>query len=174
MIDQDIITSVDHRLYSRERTNNEKHDYKTKLMALSVYAETGSQQAASEATGVPRNTIHYWLKEEGADAYVDELRTAIKASCAHKYVKAAILAADNMIERLENGDEHFDSKSNSIVRLKVKAKDCAAIASICTDKHALLTGAVQASKATDALTVIAGKLLDAMKTLPNKQATAPD
>lgn len=175
----DSTAQVNHRHYSRvqtgERPVNGKHSYERKMLALSVYAETNSQLAASERTGIPATTIHSWLQEEGSDSYIESLRSAVRAATAHKFVEASILAVDGMIDRLRNGDEHV-LKDGRVISLKVKGKDCASMASVAVDKHSLLTGANAGAKAGQVLEMVAGKLMEAIASasqLPKKQATDP-
>ena len=156
-------TQVDHRHYKTERVRppNGKHEYNAKLHALSVYAETLSQSTASEITGIPRTTINAWLEDDESNAFIDNLRQSLRAEVAYKYVNMAILACDNTIDRLVNGDEVVTAKGET-VRVKVKARDCAVIAQIATDKHALLTGMSTGSKAGAALEQIAANLIAAL------------
>ena len=151
---------VDHRIYRKDRPVNGKYEYAQKMHALSVYADTLSIKTASESTGIPLTTIHYWLKDEESGEYIETLRSAMRSHMAHKYVEGARLALDATIDRLKNGEDAI--VNGEIIKVGVKARDCAMIASICTDKHALLTGMSTGSKAGAALQQIAANLMAAL------------
>lgn len=129
------------------------------MYALSVYAETLSATEAAKATGIPKSTINNWLTEEDIDSTLEQLRLAIRYSCAHAYAMGAILAVNATIERLTNGDEVLN-RDGELVRRKMSGRDTAAVASIFTDKHALLTQAVnQGANVDKTLTTLADKLM---------------
>jgi hypothetical protein len=110
----------------------------------------------------------------------------MRVSTAHKYAAGAILALDAVIDRLQHGDwkvcrveKHNENNKlvtvDELTRVPVPAKDCGYLASMCTDKHALLTGTSAAhGKANSALAQVMSKLDEALalaRKLPNKQAT---
>lgn len=154
---------------THERQPRQKHPYSAKMMALSVYAETLSATTASQRTGIPHQTIHEWLKEEESDAFVGSLRQAVRSAIAHELVEVSVLAVAGMKDRLINGDPYYDIKRDNVIYLKVKAKDCASIASIAIDKFTLLTGVTAASGTTaKVLDMIQARLVAAIK-----EANAP-
>ena len=159
--------SVDHRLYNKPHEPRMMHSHSDKMRALSIYAECLSASTASEVTGIPRSTITTWLDDEESNSYIDTLRQALRANVAHQYVKATMLAVDAIIDRLENGDEQV-IQGGEVIRVKVKARDAAAIAGICTDRHALLTGMSQGSKAGAALAQVAANLIAALNSKQGK------
>lgn len=151
---------VDHRIYRKDRPVNGKYEYAQKMHALSVYADTLSIKTASQSTGIPLTTIQYWLQDEESSEYIETLRSAMRSHMAHKYVEGARLALDATIDRLKNGEDAI--VNGEIIKVGVKARDCAMIASVCTDKHALLTGMSTGSKAGAALQQIAANLMAAL------------
>jgi len=142
------------------------------MMALSVYAETLNATEASRATGIPRTTIRQWIEAEDSDLILDELRHAIRATCGHKYAQIALKAANELIERLDNGDEVLLA-NGEYARRKVSARDLITITSMAADRHALVTGtSALHGKANQALNLIVDKLAQAMQAnrAPNKEA----
>ena len=159
------MTAVDHRKLKRpDAQKGMKHDYRTKMLALAIYAETLSVSAASHRTGLPASTINSWLNEEGADAALNDLRQAIRREIAFKCAEVAVLAVDATRERLLNGD-HKVLTDGSTVRVPVSAKDSTYIAGMMIDRHALLTGTNQGN-ASAALDAIATKLMQALADKP--------
>lgn len=134
----------------------------SKAMALWIYAETGSIQTASCDTSIPPSTIHTWLQEEGAQATLDILRSAIRAHIAHRALVVGIEGLKCAIEGLRRGDAHVDRYGN-VTYVPVKSKDAMFVASMAIDKAALLTGiAGQTANQTNALASLASKLVDAI------------
>ena len=110
-----------------------------RLTALAIYGETLSARTASEETDIPESTIRTWAKSEEGIATISDLRSAVRVKCAHKFAQIAILAAEQLVDRIQNGDEVIDSKGN-YYRRKMPGKDLAHCMSIAADKHALVSG----------------------------------
>ena len=166
-------SAVDHRKLKRPNSQTgTKYDYRTKMLTLAIYAETLSLTAASKRTAVPVSTIQSWLNEDGADAALNDLRTAIRREIAFKCAEVAVLAVDATKERLLNGD-HKVLADGSTVRVPVSAKDSTYIAGMMIDRHALLTG-TNRGNASAALDAIATKLMQALADKPVTVGSADD
>ena len=166
-------SAVDHRKLKRPNSQTgAKHDYRTKMLCMAIYAETLSLAAASKRTAVPESTIQRWLNEEGSDAVLNDLRTAIRREIAFKCAEVAVLAVDATKERLLNGD-HKVLANGETVRVPVSAKDSTYIAGMMIDRHALLTGTNQGN-ASAALDAIATKLMQALADKPVTVGPADD
>lgn len=158
-------STVDHRKLRRPDVKRvPKHDYRTKMLCLAIYAETLSRTAAAKRTGIPESTIQTWLDEDGSDAVLNDLRQAIRREIAFKCAEVAVLAVDATKERLLNGD-HKVLANGETVRVPVSAKDSTYIAGMMIDRHALLTGTNQGN-ASAALDAIATKLMQALADKP--------
>lgn len=159
----DIPTEVDHRHHSGHlRTHQQRRSPEERAMALAVYAETGSTETASRETGIPSTTIATWIaRDSNIDAELEAMRRVLRERLAAKYAKAAELALDGLIDRLENGDYHID-KEGTITRRPMPGRELGFTSSLMTDKHALLTGVMgRQSQAEKLLTSIAARLLEA-------------
>lgn len=166
-------STVNHTKFKRPTSKRApKHDYRTKMLALAIYAETLSVSAASHRTGLPTSTIQSWLNEEGSDAVLTDLRQAIRREIAFKCAEVAVLAVDATKERLLNGD-HKVLANGETVRVPVSAKDSTYIAGMMIDRHALLTGTNQGN-ASAALDAIATKLMQALADKPVTVGPADD
>lgn len=157
--------SVNHHAYKRGNTNPgklAKHTDATRMIALSVYAETLNVAEASRVSGIPYTTIDGWLKQDETDAQLELLRNALRSELAFKCAQASALAVDTIIDRLRNGDVKLNT-NNELVRVPVNAKDAGYLASTMIDRHALLTGTTQGAKANSALALVASKLMEAIK-----------
>lgn len=137
-------------------------DDPARIMAMAIYAECGSLTVAAQETGVPVTTLKYWVDSEDGAATLEALRTSLRHQTAHRWVGAATLAIDVVLDRLVHGDPYID-KDGVERRIGIKGKDAAFIASIATDKHALITGAmVQGAKIDSSLSSLADRLAAAV------------
>lgn len=167
--------AIDHRSYQRNRTATQKHDQQAKMLALSVYAETLSTTEASKRSGVPKTTIHTWVHEPDSDALLDQLRTAMRSQLAFRCAEAAVLAVDTVLDRLKHGE--YRLINNELQLCPVNAKDAGYLAGMMIDRHTLLTSGNNGNKVGDALTLVAGKLMEAIQTAaqsPKKEAKQGD
>ncbi len=142
---------------------NTKHTEQTKFAALAVYAETGSATTAAEAIGIPRTSVRRFIDSPESDEVVADLRHIMRSKLAHTYMLNAQLAANEITDRLLNGDEVIDSKGN-VYRKKVPAKELAYVMSVSADKHALITGSMQERKADASLAKLADQLTSLLAT----------
>lgn len=166
-------TAVDHRKLRRPNAQTgTKHDYRTKMLCLAIYAETLSRTAASKQTGVPESTIQSWLDQEGSEAVLNDLRQAIRREIAFKCAEVAVLAVDAARDRVANGDFKVLA-SGEQVRVPITAKDATYVAGMMIDRHALLTGTNQGN-ASAALDAIATKLMQALADKPVTVGPADD
>lgn len=148
----------------RERARRDDYTEQERTLALAIVAETGNRALAARRTGIPATTVWQWAEQAERDNTLEGLRTAIRFRLAHEYVSLAARALAVLGERLSEGDPYVDLKSGEVRFMPVRARDAAMIASICTDKHALITGALQGRKdVPGALQALAGELISAMK-----------
>lgn len=162
----DTPSAVDHRHHARPGSQQGNvHSEEVKAYALSVFAETGSVQTAAEAASLPRSTVDNWVRRDpDIDAKLEALRRIVRERVAHTYAEIARRAAEELLDRVNNGDYHTD-KEGEVSRRPVPARELAFISSIATDKHALLTGTMTKTKQEDqALTQLAERLVKAFET----------
>lgn len=161
----EVPSSVDHRRLSRpgvQKGNSYTEEQKT--LALAVYAESGSLQTAADQSSIPRNTIRYWIENDPEiDSTLDTIRRAIRERAAFLFAEISVRSAEELLDRVTNGDYHVDREGN-ITRRPIPGRELAFIMSMSTDKHALVTGTMTRVNAEDqALTRIADKLVKAIE-----------
>lgn len=176
--DLDTPAIVDHRRVARAGIPQQhSRPEEEKAYALAVYAETGSTETASRESGIPRSTISSWIdRDPDIDAKLDALRRVVREKTAHRYAEIAYRAAEELLDRVNNGDYHVDKAGNT-TRRPIPGRELAFISSIAADKHALLTASVVKQSGEDAsLTRLADGLLKAIeaKTLRAKGTYAQD
>lgn len=112
-----------------------------KIAACAAYISKGSFYRAERMTGVPKATIRHWSKNAEWWPTVSEgIRKTLQAELDGRWTGLLHLAADEIEDRLENGDIKWDQKNEKYVAVPVGAKDLTVITSILSEKRALLRG----------------------------------
>ena len=164
---------VNHRTYRRpDRTTNTRYDDKDKLFALAVYAETGSLVTSSKRTGIPDTTIQSWVKNPENDAILEELRSALRHKIAFICAEGALLAAEQIVDRIKNGEDVI--VNNEIQRMPVKAKDLGYLLGVMSDRHTMYTATGNAKNSKDALTNLATELVKKMRQITEPKVIDQD
>jgi len=161
----EIPSVIDGRSLSRPGyTEKATYTEEQKALALSIYAETGSVATAAKDTLIPHSTIQNWItRDPDIDAKLEQMRRVLREQMAHRYAEIAIRAADELLDRVENGDWHYD-RAGGASRRPVSASELAYVMSVSGDKHALLTGTMVKQRGEDqALSRLAAKLVSAIE-----------
>lgn len=112
-----------------------------KIAACAAYISKGSFYRAERMTGVPKETIRSWSKNAEWWPHVSSgIRQTLQAELDGRFTGLLHQSADEIEDRLENGDIKWDAKSQSYKVVPVTAKDAAVITSILFEKRALLRG----------------------------------
>ena len=112
-----------------------------KETAIAGWVETETYSGASRASGIPAQTIRSWRYRLPTwwGETVDRLREINKGQREAKLIRIMNQCSDEILERLEKGDEKVNSKGEKY-RVKVSARDTAVILGICTEKYSLSLG----------------------------------
>lgn len=157
------------------RSSSQAYFDTTKLGALAVYAETGSQTAVANATGIPQETIRNWVHEEATPSLLDELRSTIRYNCGWQLASMVKRRLDSLDEAFNRGDANV-MRDGRIIYTPPKWKDQVIGLSILMDKWMLISGALSQTNAlTNGLAKL-GSQLDEIGTLlaaSPSQAAAP-
>jgi hypothetical protein len=100
---------------------------------LNAYLATGSVYTAADVTGIPKSTIHEWLRDPANEHILDEARRIHARAAAVDAAAVWKLATDHISDALQNGDWRLSPKGDPI-RMPVSAKDAAYIAGTMADK----------------------------------------
>jgi len=107
--------------------------------AAAIFYLEGSYRKAAQKTGFPVSTLFYWANNrEEWDATIDRIRTEKNEELDALYTELIKKATEELRDRLEHGDCHFDPKTKEIQRVPIKAKDMAVIQAVVFDKRQLL------------------------------------
>jgi hypothetical protein len=103
--------------------------------AVAHYVVLGNWQAVSEATGIPHRTCTSWAHAPWFATLYAEVRAEKGAELDGAYTRIIHKAADELLDRLENGDAVLIE--GEVLRRPVSACDLAMINGIIYDKRAL-------------------------------------
>lgn len=120
---------------------NSKFTPEEKVKAAMAVIVTGSTSKAAAFCNVEPRTISYWKSNaKWWPKAISIARTALGEKLDSALGEIIYLATDELRDRLEHGDEVLDAKTGETHRVKVKARDLAAILNTTFDKRAAIRG----------------------------------
>lgn len=108
-----------------------------KRRAVAVYKSVGSMVKTTEITGIPDQTLRFWMKQEWWNEWMRALKAEDTAILEDAATGIAKLGGDIVRERLQNGD-YVLNKDGELMRKPVSARDAAIITAVAIDKRKLL------------------------------------
>lgn len=143
------------------------------LEAVSLFACTGSVGKVAELTKIPEHTIRRWSKEQKFKDILREIREENNEKIDAKFTEIIEKAADLVLDRLENGDFHWDNKNSELVRRPISAKDLSLVTAINMDKRQLIRGEPTSRTETVSVDQRLGNLAEQFTKLANQFKHAP-
>jgi len=134
-----------------------------KQQAAIYYRILGNFKAVEKYTGIPHATVRAWQHTEWWQDMQMQLREEHDNQIDVRIGNNIDQCLDNITQRLEEGDEIWDSKSQQFINKKVSALDTARIAGILYDKRALIRGLPTAISGTNTVDERLKKLGDAFE-----------
>ncbi len=112
-----------------------KYTLEDRYKAAAALVSTGNSQSASRESNIPASTLRHWAHhDEDFQLMCQEIRTALGEKIKYKYATIIDESADQVLDRLRNGDVIRDTKTGELVRVPIKAKEAAIIGAIAFDK----------------------------------------
>jgi len=108
-----------------------------KRNAVALYGVYGKANKVAKMTGIPRETINYWRKQDWWIPMMAEIQPQIDEYIQERVRRTITKAYDQLDKRLDEGDPHLHQ--GEVVYLPVKARDAAWIAAVNVDKRQLLS-----------------------------------
>ena len=108
--------------------------------AAQIYHITRNMVKTSRQTGIPRGTLQGW-KDDARPEWcneIDRVSAELDAELNAHYNQILEKSINEMKDRLERGDEHYDTKTGKIYRKRVNAGTLATMHGIVFDKQSLL------------------------------------
>jgi len=106
--------------------------------AAAAYLVYGNSKMAGKQLSIPSRTIRTWTKADWWPDYMAEAKEVMQAELDGRLTRIANLATENVIDRLEHGDEVLDTRTGEARRKKVNARDCMVLGGIAIDKRQIL------------------------------------
>lgn len=121
--------------------NRKQHPDTAREEAVAAWIATGTYAGASRVTGISQATIRVWHKNQPTwwDKAAERIREQNEERHRANLTKIMDKCSEEIMERLEHGDEHINSKGEKH-RVKVKAQAIAVILGITSEKRSLSLG----------------------------------
>lgn len=157
------------------QVNKKKSDSKAahwsdrqKFEAVTTYMMTGSWPVVSEATSIPIDTLRHWKMQPWWKELESQIRQQRHVEISGKLKRVIDKAFEVIEDRVENGDWHYNPRTQKVERRPVNARVAGEILTKAIDKEILLEKLaekpVQAEEAVmDRLKAIEMRLLEAAK-----------
>jgi transposase-like protein len=120
---------------------NSKWPTDTKIQAAAYYAVMGSMVQVAKHVGVPKATLYHWVKKPWWKKLVRQVRIAKQDELDSKLTGVIMAAADQLKDRVENGNIKVDTESGKQTRVPLSSSELSKDGiGIPFDKRALLRG----------------------------------
>ena len=112
-----------------------------KIQAAGAYLVTGTCKASAKICGISHQTISSWKnKSEWWPSVISKLKKDKQDELDAIMTGLIETLSVAMADRIDNGDEYFDSRTGSLYRRKMSGKDVVTSLAILYDKRAMLRG----------------------------------
>jgi len=112
-----------------------KYTLEDRYKAALALIATGNSKAASSESNIPASTIRHWHNNDDDFRLIcQEIRIEFGEKIKFKFATIIDESADQVLDRLQNGDFVRDTKTGQLVRVPIKGKDAAIIGAIAFDK----------------------------------------
>jgi hypothetical protein len=117
-----------------------KYSAEQKLSVVAIYALTGNLEQCHKQTGINYATIKDWhTRSTWWEEAMLNVRKHMQDELDGKLTGVINRATDEIVDRLDNGDEVLDKNGNTR-RKKLSARDLTMVLAILFDKRALIRG----------------------------------
>ena len=128
--------------------------------------------AASRECGIPASTIRGWRQHDlPFQEICQELMAEIGESMKFRYAQIIEASADELLDRIQNGDPVMDRTTGEITRIPVKARDLAIAGGVTFDKMRLLDHQPTRITATHGVEALAKQFEQLSEQWQEKQTT---
>ncbi len=118
-----------------------KYTYDEKLNVCNYYVvEGGNSIKAAKRTGIPAQTIRGWTQTDWWNEMVGEIRRRHQDRLDGKFTWIIDKLHTALLDRVDNGDEIFDTKRGVMVKRAMSGKDITMSLDKIIEKRALLRG----------------------------------
>ena len=118
-----------------ERDENGAWSWQKKLEVATKYNELGNMRLVSELTGVPYSCLVEWKRSDWWPTLIEEVRKQKQLAKVKKMGDIVDRSLEILQDRLENGDQIYDPKSQEIKRVPISMRDASKTATEILDKQ---------------------------------------
>jgi hypothetical protein len=111
-----------------------------KIEAVTTWLALGNIPLVEGVTGVPRATLRQWKVQPWWKDLVNEIQTEDDQQLDGKLSKVVERSLDAVMERIEGGEFHIDSRTGQVKRVPVKLRDVHRVMVDVIDKRNLIRG----------------------------------
>lgn len=111
---------------------------KKRMEVLTTFLATGSQAQTAAITGIPEPTIISWRKQDWWKERIAEMKSDNSLVLDNKLTKIMDKALEAVVDRIDNGEFIYDTKSDRLIRVPAKLRDVQKVASDMIDKKQLM------------------------------------
>ena len=111
-----------------------------KLEAVTTYLAIGKVPLVEAMTGIPRATLRQWKLQPWWKELELEITSEDDLELSGKLKKIVDRSLDAVVDRLQNGDFVYNSKTGKIDRTPVKLRDAHRVSVDLIDKYNLIRG----------------------------------
>lgn len=131
--------------YARDRrVANSHYSDDKKLEVVATYLALGNHIADTvRKTGVPRDTLKYWIKSEWWPKMVQQVYNMDRQKKSSRVSRIVTQALDQLEDRLENGDYIFDQRLGEIRRMPMSSKNVITAATQLMDRQITLEKGIE-------------------------------
>lgn len=120
-----------------------------RLEVVTTYLSCGSLQMTSVMTTVPIDTLNSWKRQPWWKQYIEELQQEEATALSNRLSKVLDKSLLKVEKMLEEGEEVYNPKTNSTVRVPVRIRDAHKISSDLIDKRQRILEAHNKQKSKD-------------------------
>lgn len=126
------------KIIKSKPTATSKWDKKDVIKFAKAYMVHGNLSKATDEVGLGIHTTRMWMSKDWWPILLEEIKYSQSIALDGQYTKILFKALEQVVERLENGDEVVVGKE--LVRRKISARDAALISAIMFDKRQVARG----------------------------------
>lgn len=155
----------------KPRVNNMVWPDTVRKKVVKTWLQTGNLSLTARMCDIPLDTIEDWrYRSNWWKEYVQRYREEADASMAGRIEKLLGKTVEQLEDRIEHGDEVFNSASGETTRVKVKTRDLNTSMKVLADRHDVLTDrAKQEVVATEQINDKLSKLAQAFEKFAKKR-----
>ena len=112
-----------------------KYTRTDRYKAAAALVATSNSKAASRESGIPASTIRHWSQnDDDFQMMCHEIWSEFGAKMRPKLAEIIDESADQILDRIRNGDVIRDTKTGNLIRIPIKGRDLAIIGGVAFDK----------------------------------------